>query len=90
MTVGRTGVVPVSSTKTPELRLILPVRGSVLKASARPRIESGGAGMRASDGSDTGVTFRGAVERGAEASLAAGRGCGPVTAHAEPVEPSGR
>ena len=59
MTVGSTGVVPVSSTNTPELRLILPVRGSVLKASARPRIESGGAGMRASDGKDTGVTFRG-------------------------------
>src|SRR6188472_303173 len=53
MTVPSTGVLPVSSTNTPDDRLTLPVRVSALYVSASPRIGSGGAGIRASDGSDT-------------------------------------
>ena len=58
---------PVSSTNTPDERLIFPGRVSFRNVSARPRIGSGGAGMRASDGSDT-VDLDEAV-RGAEATL---------------------
>src|SRR5512146_2173683 len=54
MTVWSTGVVPVSSTNTPDERLTLPVRVSALNVSASGGIGSGGAGMRASDGSGTG------------------------------------
>ncbi len=43
---GEDGVVPLSSTKTPDDRLIFPCRGSARNASARPRIGSGGAGTR--------------------------------------------
>ena len=85
ITEGRTGVLPVSSTKTPDDRLILPGRGSVRNASARPRIGSGGAGMRASDGRATVVTFRGRLNGTPVLSLSARRGCGPVTPATEPA-----